>query len=569
MKKYFFSLMIFLCALAGAQGQIVITEIMYNPPESGTDSLEFIEVLNTSNNTVDMTGWTLEFGNFVTVLPSLTVNAGKYQVFSVNPTVMQNNFGIASIAWTPGGLSNNGTSIRIKNAASVMIDSVMFDDIAPWPSAPDGTGPSLVLCDPTADNNIPSNWYECTTETNIVIGIYTVYANPGAASACVSGLVATDDEIAVPPGQPSVLDVLANDNLPTPVTSFSVISQPQHGTAVAQPDNTILYTPSAGYCGPDQLIYQICDAPNSCTSGTVFLEVKCYPSRSIGEMNNVNPIGLPDSLNVSCELTGTVYGVNLRTSGGGLQFVIMNDNGSEGIAMFRNTGNFGYSVTQGDKVTVRGTIAQFNGLTQMNLDTVVKVNADNPLANPTVVLRPDETVENRLMRINNLRYVDVAQWTPGVGAGFTVLVYSPANVTDTIQMRIDNDIDLFNQATPPAEPFDLVGLGGQFDASAPFSSGYQVLPRYAPDVMDMSGTVIIDYSNNVSIAPNPVADVLNITTTVSFDRILMMNQNGEVVKTIQTPAANTQLAVKEMAAGVYVLRFEKAGSVWVTPVVKL
>ena len=569
MKKYFFSLMIFLCALVSAQGQIVITEIMYNPPESGTDSLEFIEVLNTSNNTVDMTGWTLEFGNFITVLPSLTLNAGKYQVFSVNPQAMQNNFGVASIAWTPGGLSNNGTSIRIKNAAAVMIDSVMFDDIAPWPSAADGTGPSLVLCDPTADNNVPENWYECTTETNIVIGIYTVFANPGAASGCISGLVATDDEIAVPPGQASVLDVLSNDNLPTPVTSFSIVSLPQHGTAVTQPDNTILYTPAAGYCGPDQLIYQICDAPNSCTSATVFLDVKCYPVRSIGQMNNINPIGLPDSLNVSCELTGTVYGVNLRASGGGLQFVIMDDNGMEGIALFRNTGQLGYNVTQGDKVTVRGTIAQFNGLTQMNLDTVLKVSSGNPLANPTVVLRPDESVENRLMRINNLRYVDAAQWTPGVGAGFTVLVYSPTNVTDTIQMRIDNDIDLYNQATPPAEPFDLVGLGGQFDASAPFSSGYQVLPRYAPDVMDMSGTVIVDYSNNVTVAPNPVIDMLNINTTVSFDRIIIMNQNGEVVKTVQTPAANTQVAVKDMAAGVYVLRFEKAGSFWVMPVVKL
>jgi len=33
---------------------IVITEIMYNPPESGTDSLEFIELMNNDTVTVNL-----------------------------------------------------------------------------------------------------------------------------------------------------------------------------------------------------------------------------------------------------------------------------------------------------------------------------------------------------------------------------------------------------------------------------------------------------------------------------------------------------------------------------------
>jgi Lamin Tail Domain/Bacterial Ig domain/Secretion system C-terminal sorting domain len=569
MKKRFLSLIVAILTLATAQSQIVITEIMYNPPESGVDSLEFIEVLNTSNGTVDMTGWTLEFGTFSSILPSLTVAAGQYQLFSVNAAAIQNNFGKASVQWTSGALSNNGTSIRIKNTALAMIDSVSFDDQAPWPTGPDGTGSSLVLCDPSTDNNLGENWSEATTETSVVIGVSIVYANPGAVSGCVSGLVAEEDNLAVTPGQGNVLTVLSNDNVPNPVTSFTVISAPQHGTAVPQPDNTILYTPAAGYCGPDQFIYQVCDGPVSCSSATVNIDVKCYPVRTIAQMNNINPIGIPDSLNVSCELTGTVYGVNIRASGGGLQFVIMNDNGTEGISTFRGTGTFGYDVKEGDKVTVRGTIAFFSGLTQINLDTVFKVSANNPLVAATVVPTVAESTENLLVRINNLRYVDIAQWTPGVGSGFTVRVYSPSNPADTIQMRIDNDIDLFNTATPPAEPFDVIGLGGQFDGSAPYTTGYQLLPRYTADIVTMVGTTLVDYKNEVKLAPNPVKDILTITTAVTFDRVSLVNPNGQVVKTIQNPSTQTELNMSAMPGGVYVLRFEKAGSIWATPVVKM
>jgi hypothetical protein len=569
MNKTFFSLMVALLMYVAAQSQIVITEIMYNPPESGTDSLEFIEVLNTSSNGVDMTGWKLEFGTFSTVLSTLNVNAGAYQVFSVNAAALQNNFGKSSVQWTSGALSNNGTTIKIRNASSALIDSVTFDDVAPWPTAPDGTGPSLVLCDPTADNSLPENWYEATTETIVVIGIYTVFANPGAASGCISGLVAQEDIVAIPPGQPSSIDVLANDNIPNLITSFSVISNPQHGTAVAQANNTVVYTPTAGYCGPDQFIYQVCNGPTSCTSATVKIDVKCYPVRSIGQMNNVNPIGLPDSLNVSCELKGKVYGINTRASGAGLQFVIMNDNGSEGITTFKGAGTFGYTVTEGDEVTVRGTIAQFNGLTQINMDTLIKVSANNILVSASEVQKVDESTENRLVKIKNLRYVDVTQWTPGIGPGFTVRVYSTLNPTDTIQMRIDNDVDLFNQVTPPVEPFNVTGLGGQFDGSAPYSSGYQLSPRYTADIEQMVGTSIVDYSNEVVVAPNPVKNILSIQTAVAFDRISLVNPNGQVVKVIQNPAQNAQVEMGTMPAGVYVLRFEKSGTFWSTPVLKM
>jgi hypothetical protein len=62
-KKAFLHLaFLFLLHVIG-NSQLMITEIMYNPPESGTDSLEYIEVYNAGTAAVDMNGFNLIFAN--------------------------------------------------------------------------------------------------------------------------------------------------------------------------------------------------------------------------------------------------------------------------------------------------------------------------------------------------------------------------------------------------------------------------------------------------------------------------------------------------------------------------
>jgi gliding motility-associated-like protein len=46
------------------------------------------------------------------------------------------------------------------------------------------------------------------------------------------------------------------------------------GTAVLNSDNTIEYTPDAGYLGEDYLRYQVCDIDNDCSSAAVNIRVK-------------------------------------------------------------------------------------------------------------------------------------------------------------------------------------------------------------------------------------------------------------------------------------------------------
>jgi hypothetical protein len=195
MKKFYFfmltALMITFSSVTTAQN-IVITEIMYNPPESGVDTLEFIELYNNDVVAVDLTGWYFTQGVTHT-FGAVTMNPGEYLVVAVDAAAMQNVFGYSTaIEWTGGGLSNGGEDIVLVDAGGFTIDIVDYDDSGFWPSGsaagqPDGGGASLVLCDPNSDNNDPTNWFASTTSTGVTVNGKLLLASPGAADAvCAS-----------------------------------------------------------------------------------------------------------------------------------------------------------------------------------------------------------------------------------------------------------------------------------------------------------------------------------------------------------------------------------------------
>ncbi|HLY57742.1 MAG TPA: autotransporter domain-containing protein [Stellaceae bacterium] len=67
--------------------------------------------------------------------------------------------------------------------------------------------------------------------------------------------VATADTVTVPPNVGTPINVTAND-LNGPFTSVTVVTQPAHGTAVAN-GLTVTYTPNAGYSGQDLFTYSV------------------------------------------------------------------------------------------------------------------------------------------------------------------------------------------------------------------------------------------------------------------------------------------------------------------------
>ncbi|GAA4421293.1 hypothetical protein GCM10023187_57080 [Nibrella viscosa] len=102
---------------------------------------------------------------------------------------------------------------------------------------------------------------------------------------------ATQDVVAGALGQPVTVSVLLNDlagngqpaNLTGPpaanVTPPVVVSGPANGTAIANPDGTITYTPAVGFAGSDTLVYRICStiSPSVCDTARIIINVPSAP----------------------------------------------------------------------------------------------------------------------------------------------------------------------------------------------------------------------------------------------------------------------------------------------------
>jgi PKD repeat protein len=161
--------------------QLVITEIMYNPPEGGTDSLEFVEVYNHDNVSVDMEGYYFSDGIDFT-FPAMMLDPGEYVVLATDSAAFVDFYGV--MAYDAGGaLSNGGETIIIRNNYGMIVDSVTYDDADPWPTEPDGTGPSLRFCDPGLDNSIPDYWGVSIEFAGVNTDGDTVWASPAASCA--------------------------------------------------------------------------------------------------------------------------------------------------------------------------------------------------------------------------------------------------------------------------------------------------------------------------------------------------------------------------------------------------
>jgi PKD repeat protein len=193
---------------------LVITEIMYNPPEAGDDILEYIEIFNNSSEAANLTGLYFAQG-IVFEFPEETLDPGAYYVVAIDAAAFNTAFGFEPAQWTSGALSNSGETLEIKDALGNTIDIVTYSDQAPWPTAPDGTGPSLTFCDPTIDNNVGENWYSSIEFAGQNAAGDDLYGTPGT----VCEFVGVDE-----------LSTLTEMSIyPNPASTQFTVSLPQPG----------------------------------------------------------------------------------------------------------------------------------------------------------------------------------------------------------------------------------------------------------------------------------------------------------------------------------------------------
>lgn len=181
---------------------IVLTEISYNPAESGTDLTEYIELYNRGNTAVNLDGYQFSSGVVYSFPSGIILDPGAFFVVASNATEVMSRYGVTGVyQFDSGGLSNGGEPIGLKNTLGALVLYARYDDNQPWPDGsngaadPDGGGSSIEYCDITEENTIftstdaayGQNWTESTTSTGVTVNGSLVYGSPGTmGTACAN-----------------------------------------------------------------------------------------------------------------------------------------------------------------------------------------------------------------------------------------------------------------------------------------------------------------------------------------------------------------------------------------------
>ncbi|MGI9240532.1 MAG: lamin tail domain-containing protein, partial [Verrucomicrobiales bacterium] len=207
-----------------------ITEIMYHPAEpagaetsisTNRDDYEFIELKNVGSSPLDLRdvrftkGVDFDFGgSAIEVLA-----AGEYVLVVKNTAAFEARYGeglpIAG-EFDGNNLDNGGEQLKLSFGAGIAIHDIdEYDDVAPWPVAADGGGPSLSLINPDAipgpDHNVASNWRASQTSGGSPgsAGGGELYSDWRAANGITDDLADTDND-----GIPHLVEfALASDHI--------------------------------------------------------------------------------------------------------------------------------------------------------------------------------------------------------------------------------------------------------------------------------------------------------------------------------------------------------------------
>ena len=247
---------------------------------------------------------------------------------------------------------------------------------------------------------------------------------------------------------------------------------------------------------------------------------------------NPAPDFIPDRLGQIVKVRGTVTSINFRPTG--TEYYIQDATG--GIDIFASTTSFG-SFGIGTTVEATGAITQFNGLTELQVTSVTPTGSATPPAPQVVTLSQladggaGEAVEGRLIRVDNVTITSGSYPLAGASGNVTI-----ADATGSVTMRIDSDTNIDGTPTTTGM-FTVVALASQFVSSAPFDSGYQILPRSLSDIV---------VTGAPALAASPTSlDFGSVTVRIALPPTLTLPKSKDVGDAASAGAPVTTMSESE------------------------
>ena len=290
-----------------------------------------------------------------------------------------------------------------------------------------------------------------------------------------------------------------------------------------------------------------------------------FPEYDIPTVTTVDADGVADSIDVKVSLTGIAHGINWRPSG--LQFWLI-DEDNNGIQVFNFTGDVGYTVTEGDRLVVDGTIDQFNGLIEIIPSEITVVESGVSLVDPTIIASfsaLEESLESKYVSTSIEPYslVDPTQWA-GDGSSFS---FDVINGSSTFTVFVDADTEFANMLTPPGALLAITGIVSQNDSESPFDSDYSIWVRYADDLQPVVNVINTTDSDDINLFPNPAQNVLSIDTELDIERVEVLNYTGKLISAANI--SNGQVDISSLVEGAYFIRLTSGDNQYIHRFVKM
>ncbi len=394
------------------------------------------------------------------------------------------------------------------------------------------------------------------TESNNTVSVTVTLLNADSAATTTVQVLFDSASTATRPAD-FTLDSAAQTLSFAPSITSQILTLTLVDDAVVEGSETVvlrLVAPTGVTLGTPSM-YTLTISDNDSTVGLT------PPLRTIASAVATDAQGVAILDGQAVRVRGIVTSPNVRTTG---YSVTLQDSSDRGITIFRSMPLGTQTLTQGDEVEVVGLIDQFNGLAEIIPDSFRIRRTGQTVPAPRVVTVLDETTESVLVKINGpLTIPNPTQWT-NMGSGFTVDV---TDGTTTYAMRIVRGSGLYGTAVPTGQ-FRLTGTGGQFDASAPYAEGYQILPRTTADIEAVVGRADDLAAATVALYPNPATDRLTVQAPATATAAVVIDALGRTVLTAKLAADGTAtFAVQALPAGIYSVRVS-GGSLGATSAVR-
>ena len=145
-------------AAVNVKADVVINEI-HSAPADKTVPEEFVELYNTADSPVDLSGWYFSDGISFVFPEGTVIGPHAYLVVAQDPETLTDIYGDFPVLGPfSGRLDNDGELVRLRDAEGGRVDSVDYRRRFPWPIAGGSEGYSLELVNPALDNNLGSSW---------------------------------------------------------------------------------------------------------------------------------------------------------------------------------------------------------------------------------------------------------------------------------------------------------------------------------------------------------------------------------------------------------------------------